>query len=273
MSGLLLILVTLLTFGYLCLSVHFLGHWRGVVRWPRNPVNEHSLLGVLLLLHAAVLASPVLQAGTVSLGLGTALSLLSWMMLLIFWTGSYFSRMEGLQTFLLPVALIAVLLAEVLPLPRTTYAVDDVAFLLHIVVSLLAYSLFAIGALIAILMLMQEKALHERKPGRFSGKLPPLLVMENLMFQTLGTGFLLLTASLLSGVLFSEEVFGKAAVFSHKTVFAVTSWLVFGALLIGRKYRGWRGRLAIRWTLGGFALLLLAYIGSKIVMQFILHAG
>ncbi|MFD2449183.1 cytochrome c biogenesis protein CcsA [Vogesella fluminis] len=95
--------------------------------------------------------------------------------------------------------------------------------------------------------------------------------MENLMFQTLGTGFLLLTASLASGVLFSEEVFGKPAVFNHKTVFAVTSWLVFGALLIGRRYRGWRGKLAIRWTLGGFALLLLAYIGTKAVMQFILQ--
>ncbi|MDC7712008.1 cytochrome C assembly family protein [Vogesella indigofera] len=239
--------------------------------WPRQSGIEHSLLGALLLLHAIVLTLPVFHSGTVSLGLGTALSLLSWMMLLIFWTGSYFSRMEGLQTFLVPVAFVAVLLAEILPLPRNTYAVNDVAFLLHMVVSLLAYSLFAIGALIAILMLMQERALHERKPGRLSGKLPPLMVMENLMFQTLGTGFLLLTASLASGVLFSEEVFGKPAVLSHKTVFAVTSWLVFGALLVGRKYRGWRGRMAIRWTLGGFALLLLAYIGTKAVMQFVLH--
>ncbi|GHD74478.1 cytochrome C assembly family protein [Vogesella fluminis] len=260
-----------MTFGYLGLALHYLGHWRGHALWPRQSGIEHSLLGTLLLLHAIVLVLPVLRSGTVSLGLGTALSLLSWMMLLIFWTGSYFSRMEGLQTFLVPVAFVTVLLAEILPLPRNTYAVDDIAFLLHMVVSLLAYSLFAIGALIAILMLMQERALHERKPGRLSGKLPPLLVMENLMFQTLGTGFLLLTASLASGVLFSEEVFGKPAVFNHKTVFAVTSWLVFGALLIGRRYRGWRGKLAIRWTLGGFALLLLAYIGTKAVMQFILQ--
>lgn len=271
MSGLLFILVTLLTFAYLGLSVHFLGHWRGRVLWPRQARIEHPLLGGLLLLHAVVLALPVIQTGTVSIGVGTALSLLSWMMLLIFWTGSYFARMEGLQTFLLPMAFVSVLLAEALPLPERVYAVNDVAFLLHMVVSLLAYSLFAIGALVAVLMLVQETALHERKPGRISRQLPPLLVMENLMFQTLGTGFLLLTASLVSGVLFSEEVFGKPAVFNHKTVFAVTSWLVFGALLVGRHYRGWRGRLAIRWTLGGFALLLLAYIGTKGVMQFILH--
>ncbi|MFD2449184.1 cytochrome c biogenesis protein CcsA [Vogesella fluminis] len=173
MSGLLFILVTLLTFGYLGLALHYLGHWRGHALWPRQSGIEHSLLGTLLLLHAIVLVLPVLRSGTVSLGLGTALSLLSWMMLLIFWTGSYFSRMEGLQTFLVPVAFVTVLLAEILPLPRNTYAVDDIAFLLHMVVSLLAYSLFAIGALIAILMLMQERALHERKPGRLSGKLPP----------------------------------------------------------------------------------------------------
>lgn len=271
MNGLLFIFVTLLTFGYLGLAVHFLGHWRGTMFWPRQPAAEHTLLGVLLLLHAVVLVLPVVQTGAVSLGLGTALSLLVWMMLLIFWTGSYFSRMEGLQTFLLPLAFAAVLLAEVLPVPHTAYAVSDVPFLLHMVVSLLAYSLFAIGALVAVLMLMQERALHDRRPGRVSRQLPPLMVMENLMFQTLGTGFLLLTASLVSGVFFSEEVFGKPAVLNHKTVFAVTSWLVFGALLVGRKYRGWRGRLAIRWTLGGFALLLLAYIGTKIVMQFVLR--
>ena len=144
MSGLLFILVTLLTFGYLGLAVHYLGHWRGRVLWPRQSGIEHSLLGALLLLHAIVLTLPVFHSGTVSLGLGTALSLLSWMMLLIFWTGSYFSRMEGLQTFLVPVAFVAVLLAEILPLPRNTYAVNDVAFLLHMVVSLLAYSLWTL---------------------------------------------------------------------------------------------------------------------------------
>lgn len=271
MSGLVFIVVVLLTFGYGGLSWHFLGHWRGHALWPRKAGREHLLLGSLLLMHLFVLAIPVVSTGLVSIGLGTAVSLLSWMMLLVYWTGSYYARLEGLQTFLVPVALIGVLLAEVLPVPHAAYQVDNLAFMLHIVISLLAYSLFAIGALIAILMLLQERALHERKPGRLTRQLPPLMVMENMMFQTLGTGFLLLTASLASGVLFSEELFGKVAAMNHKTVFAFTSWLVFGALLVGRKYRGWRGRLAIRWTLSGFALLLLAYIGTKIVMQFILH--
>ncbi|WP_231895339.1 inner membrane protein YpjD [Vogesella sp. LIG4] len=265
-----MILVILLLSGYLGLSWHFIGHWRGVSLWPRQPQREHFLLGVLLAVHAMVLTLPVAHSGALNMGLGSALSLLAWIMLLIFWTGSYFARMEGLQVFLVPLGAIGVLMAEVLPLPHTLYQVDNPAFILHLLVSLLAYSLFAIGALLAILMLLQEKALHEHRFA-LAKRMPPLLVLENLMFQTLGTGFVLLTFSLLSGVFFAEEVFGRAVPISHKVVFAVLSWLVFGGLLVGRKLHGWRGRIAIRWTLTGFALLLLGYIGSKVVLQFFLH--
>jgi len=270
MSGFLLILLILLTAGYAGLSWHFLAHWRGVASWQRQPVREHSMLGLLLLLHAAVLSLPVLQEGGVRLGVGSVLSLLSWLMLLIFWTGSYFARMEGLQIFLVPLAVAGVLMAEVLPIPHTLYAVDNPAFILHLLVSLMAYSLFAIGALLAILMLWQEHALHQKRFA-LARQMPPLLVLENLMFQTLGTGFILLTLSLISGVFFAEEVFGKAVPLSHKVVFGGLSWLVFGGLLVGRKLHGWRGRLAIRWTLAGFALLLFGYIGSKVVLEFVLH--
>lgn len=270
MSGILLILVILLVSGYLGLSWHFIGHWRGVSPWPRQPGREHFLLGTLLVVHALVLMLPVLRFGALSMGVGTALSLLAWIMLLIFWTGSYFARMDGLQVFLVPLAAIGVLMAEVLPIPHTLYEINNPAFLLHLLVSLLAYSLFAIGALLAVLMLLQERALHDRRFA-LARRMPPLLVLENLMFQTLGTGFVLLTCSLLSGVFFAEEVFGRAVPLSHKVVFAFLSWLVFGGLLLGRKLHGWRGRIAIRWTLAGFALLLFGYIGSKVVLQFFLH--
>jgi len=270
MSGILLILVILLVSGYLGLSWHFIGHWRGISLWPRQPQREHFLLGVLLTLHALVLTLPVVQFGALSMGLGSVLSLLGWIMLLIFWTGSYFARMDGLQVFLVPLAAVGVLLSEVLPIPHTLYPVDNPAFILHLLISLLAYSLFAIGALLATLMLLQEKALHEHRFA-LAKRMPPLLVLENLMFQTLGTGFVLLTLSLASGVFFAEEVFGHVVPVNHKVVFAVLSWLVFGGLLVGRKLHGWRGRIAIRWTLAGFALLLIGYIGSKVVLQFFLN--
>ena len=81
---------------------------------------------------------------------------------------------------------------------------------------------------------------------------------------------MLLTLTLVSGVFFSEQVFGKRFTLSHKTVFAIISWLIFGGLLAGHHFRGWRGRTAVRWTLAGFTTLLLAYIGTKVVLELIL---
>ena len=95
--------------------------------------------------------------------------------------------------------------------------------------------------------------------------------MEKLLFRIIWIGFILLTLTLLSGVVFSREVFGQPLTFSHKTLFGFISWGVFAALLFGRQLYGWRGRIAVRWTLTGFATLLLAYIGSKFVLEIILN--
>jgi ABC-type uncharacterized transport system permease subunit len=94
--------------------------------------------------------------------------------------------------------------------------------------------------------------------------------METLLFRIIWAGFILLTLTIASGVVFSEELFGRAAKFNHKTVFGVLSWIVFALLLGGRAIYGWRGRIAVRWTLAGFLMLVLAYIGSKFVLEVIL---
>jgi ABC-type uncharacterized transport system permease subunit len=109
-------------------------------------------------------------------------------------------------------------------------------------------------------------------PGFLQG-LPPLLAMEQLLFRIIAAGFVLLTLTLGSGILFSEELFGKPMQFTHKTVFGILSWIIFGALLAGRALYGWRGRIAMRWTLTGFLSLVLAYIGSKFVLEIILGRG
>ncbi|MGH8683127.1 MAG: cytochrome C assembly family protein, partial [Burkholderiales bacterium] len=100
--------------------------------------------------------------------------------------------------------------------------------------------------------------------------LPPLLTLERLLFRILAAGFVLLTATLATGVLFSEELFGQALRFNHKTLFALLSWVIFGGLLVGRWRYGWRGRKALRWTLAGFVALLLAYVGSRFVLEVVL---
>jgi ABC-type uncharacterized transport system permease subunit len=80
----------------------------------------------------------------------------------------------------------------------------------------------------------------------------------------------LLSLALASGVLFSEELFGRAFQFTHKNVFAVASWVVFGMLVVGRWRYGWRGRKALRWILTGTLLLILAYLGTKFVVEVVL---
>jgi len=104
----------------------------------------------------------------------------------------------------------------------------------------------------------------------FWNSLPPLLTMEKLLFRMLLVGFVLLTLTVGSGVFFSEALFGKPLTIDHKTLFAFASWGIFATLLIGRHAWGWRGKRALRLTLVGFALLVLAYVGSRFVAEVIL---
>jgi len=135
---------------------------------------------------------------------------------------------------------------------------------------MLAYSLFTLAALHAVFMSLAEAALHRHNLTRRLASLPPLLTMEALLFRMIFVAFCLLTLALVSGVMFSEAIFGKAMVLDHKTLFAFASWGIFAALLIGRQVYGWRGRVALRWTLAGFMVLLLAYIGSRFVAEVLL---
>jgi ABC-type uncharacterized transport system permease subunit len=135
---------------------------------------------------------------------------------------------------------------------------------------MIAYSLFVIALLHAALMAVLERRLHHRDSSFFAN-LPPLLTLEQLLFRVISAAFVFLTLTLITGIAFSETLFGRAMRADHKTIFAVLSWLTFGLLLAGRLLYGWRGRTALRWTLGGFVMLLLAYVGSRFVLEVVLH--
>lgn len=143
---------------------------------------------------------------------------------------------------------------------------------LHVSFALLAYSLLSIAALLAILLALQEKALrrHQLDSGLIRA-LPPLTMTESLLFRLIGVGFVFLTLTLLSGVLFVDDLFAQHL--AHKTVLSIASWLVFGLLLFGRWRWGWRGGRAVRLTLIGMIVLLLAFFGSKFVLEMVLHRG
>ena len=121
----------------------------------------------------------------------------------------------------------------------------------------------------ALLLAVQERHLHNRQPGGFVRALPPLQTMESLLFEMITAGMILLTIALATGFLFLENMFAQQL--GHKTILSIMAWCVFATLLYGRYKFGWRGRKALKWTLAGFIVLLLAYFGQKAVIELILQ--
>lgn len=138
----------------------------------------------------------------------------------------------------------------------------------HVLLSILAYSLLTIATLQALLLAWQHHQLRHKHPSGSVSLLPPLQTMEALLFDVLWAGVLLLTLSILSGFVFLDDMFAQHL--AHKTAFSLAAWVIYVVLLWGRHRVGWRGYTAIRWTLAGFVLLMLAYFGSKLVLELIL---
>jgi ABC-type uncharacterized transport system permease subunit len=231
----------------------------------------HTATAVPLLLHTALLYRSMFAGEAMYLGVGDFISAIIWLTVLIYWLFGLFYRIEGLQVFILGAAAILVWASVALPAVRPLTHTDLPAFRLHLLISLLAYSLFTIASLQALIMALLERRLHGGRLPLFLQSLPPLLTMERLLFRIVAFGFVLLTLSLGSGMFFSEELFGQPLKVTHKVVFGIVAWCIFAALLAGRYIYGWRGRLALRWTLAGFLALVLAYIGSKFVLEVILQ--
>jgi ABC-type uncharacterized transport system permease subunit len=247
--------------------------WRGPTL-DRPPVGlapwERVWLLGALLAHGMTLAREIFPGDAMRFSFSIALSMILWLAIAFYWIESYYARMESLQMLSLPVAAVTVLLPSIFPGQHLLTNADSLQFRAHFLIAMLAYSLFTLAALHAVLMAVAEKRLHKGRLTPLLASLPPLLTMEALLFQLIHVAFALLTLTLASGVLFSESLFGKALTFNHKTVFAFLSWIIFAHLLAGRHLRGWRGRKALRWTLAGFVALLLAYVGSRFVLEVIL---
>lgn len=252
------------------------GRWQGAaLDAPSRAIHPAERVGLFaaLLLHAVALREDIFGGGGMRFGFAIALSAMLWLSIALYWVESFYARLEGLPLLGLPVAAVCVMLPVLVPAEHLIANAGSAAFRLHFLMAMLAYSLFTIAAMHAILMTALEKHLHKGQLPTLLANLPPLMTMERLLFRLIHVAFVLLTATLLSGALFSEEVFGKALTFSHKTLFALISWLTFAALLLGRHLYGWRGRRALRWTLTGFAILLLAYVGSYFVIDVLLGRG
>jgi ABC-type uncharacterized transport system permease subunit len=232
------------------------------------------------LLHGGALWADMMAPGSLRIGFAVMLSSTLWISVAAYWLENRNLSLDGLRVLVLPTAAVAVILPAVFPGSVVPLANKSSLFPWHILIATLAYSTLTIAAFHAVLMVLQESRLHTR-PGVQRGgwlaaaidRLPALLTMEKLLFRLIGFGFGLLTLTVLSGVVFSEQLFGMAFKWDHKTVFTMLSWALFGLLLAGRAWRGWRGKTALSFTLTGFATLLLAYVGSRFVLEVVLHRG
>jgi len=176
---------------------------------------------------------------------------------------------EKLGIVVFPIAAIMLVLELTCDNQTPQLSTHTWAMATHILTSIIAFSLLNIAALQAILLAIQDQQLKSHPPKRFIQALPSLQAMESLLFQMLAVGIIFLSLSLLTGFFFIEDLFAQHLV--HKTVLSILAWIIFTSLLIGRSLYGWRGKIAIQWTVGGFVLLLLAYFGSKLVLELILH--
>lgn len=209
------------------------------------------------------------QQSGLNFGFFDAASLVSMLIALLILFATLNKPVEKLGIAVFPTAAILLGLDMALPHKTQTSLHYDWPMSVHILTSIAAFSLLNVAALQAMLLAIQDRQLRSHQPKRLIRSLPPLQAMESLLFQMIGAGLFFLTISLISGFLFIDDLFAQHL--AHKTVLSIIAWLVFSALLLGRIRYGWRGQIAIRWTLAGFVLLLLAYFGSKLVLEIILQ--
>lgn len=245
------------------------------VRWPVAGPSKRGLAAawlppIALAVHAIALLSAIATPRGFDLSLPNAVSLVAALCVLVAWSTGFLHTLPGSAAVVLPAAALCALLPALVSSPHRFPYADESWAAAHIAVALLAYAFLLIAALTALLMAGLEKRLHRGLAASDVEATPPLLTLERYLFRLVLAGFLLLTLTVASGAFFSEQVFGKPFALTHKTVFSILAWLTFGALLAGRWRFGWRGRQAANWILVGTGLLVLAYLGSKFVIEVLL---
>lgn len=241
----------------------YLGAAAMFARRPRAPA--FLIAAVAVIAHGTSLAG--IHAGGVDLHFFAALSLVGACVAALCLLVNLARPVATLGVILFPLAAI-VLLVDVYLAPHTQPLPLDWQIKLHVILSLLGFSVLSVAAVLAILLALQDHALRTRRFDGIASALPPLTLTETLMFQMIGAGFVLLSVAILVGFLFVDNLFAQHLI--HKTVLSIAAWVVFGTLLFGRWRHGWRGRRAVGMTLSGMLLLLLAFFGSRFVLELVL---
>ena len=222
---------------------------------------------IALMFHAVTLFQNIDIAGGLNLGFYNALSLMGWAVSLFIMIGALSRPLENLAVALFPVTVVALIFEMIFPSSRILPDTAPFGLYLHVLLSVCAYSVLTVAAVQAVLLALQDRQLARKRPSSIM-RLPPMQIMEDLLIKIIALGFFLLSLSLATGLMFVQNLFAQHLV--HKTVLSILAWFIFGALLWGNWTRGWRGQTVSRWTIGGFLSLMLAYFGSKFVLELIL---
>ncbi|MDD2723551.1 MAG: cytochrome c biogenesis protein CcsA [Methylovulum sp.] len=258
-------LATIAIFSYMVSTLSIIRH----IRENTLPRTLIYLAWTAVFAHIAFIATAFHQHQAFSFNFFSTASLVAMIVALLLLIAALNKPVEKLGVVLFPIAAIMLGLESNFSEPTQPLSNHSWAMTAHILTSIIAFSLLNIAALQALLLYLQDQQLKSHPPKRFIQSLPSLQAMESLLFQMIAAGVFFLSFSLISGFAFIEDLFAQHLV--HKTVLSLLAWLIFSSLLIGRKRYGWRGKTAIQWTICGFVLLLLAYFGSKLVLELILH--
>jgi len=220
-------------------------------------------------LQAGYVAMGVQAVGGVDFGFFNTAALVSWTVALLILVAAITKPVAKLGVAIFPLAALMLGMDLAFGAHERHLSVLSWSMATHILTSIIAFALLNIAALQALLLAFQDRQLKSHPPKRFVQSLPPLQAMEALLFQILSAGVLFLSVSLVTGFVYIEDLFAQHL--AHKTALSILAWLLFTGLLLGRWRYGWRGQTALFWTLGGFVLLLLAYFGSRFVLELVLR--
>ena len=249
------------------LICYFAGSLGQGLRNTGRPISREWILFLTaggLLFHTAALYLGIHTDRGINLGIFTVASLTTLMVTMVVLLSSLRRPSESLLVLILPVSMTTVLAAWLSPVKHIVWQPPS-EMVIHVLVSVMAYGILMVAAFQSMLLSYQERLLRHHK--RTVKTLPSLQTMEKLLFEFLFLGLALLTGSLVSGFLFFDDMFAQKLI--HKTVLSIMAWCLFSTLLVGHWCYGWRGQTAMRWTLAGFFLLLLAYFGWRLALEFI----
>lgn len=234
---------------------------------PGQPRGPLIVWGLALAVHLAALTQLLATEFGLNLCLGNALAAALWLVALLLWLASLRHPLAIMGVIVLPMTALA--LAVALTCEEGWRVTTTPHVEIHIMLAALGWAFLALSTVQAAVMTAQHRALHEHRTKGFVRHLPPLFSMEMWLFRMIFVGWIFLTLSLASGWVFLEDLFAQHLV--HKSVLSILAWLMFSVLLFGRWRFGWRGTRALAWTTGGFVSLVLAYFGSKFVLEVILQ--